>query len=251
MRGTLVVARRELLALFRSPSAWLVLAGASFVLAWVFLWFLQTFLQVAPHLNPNAPIPGVTALVGSPALFWASLVVVILTPLLAMRLVAEEKRSGTMQLLRSAPVATSAVVAGKYLALLLVLLLVVAIAAAMPLSLAVGTRLDLGRLAAGALGLTLVAAAFAAVCLFMSTLTAQPVLAALAGFGALVLLWLLDLAGTGAGGGAALRWLAFEPHLATFLRGEVGTADIAYFVILTALFLGLAVWKLDAERLGA
>ncbi|HEX5313714.1 MAG TPA: ABC transporter permease subunit [Gammaproteobacteria bacterium] len=245
------MARRELRALFRSPLAWLILAGASFVLAWVFLVFLQQFLEVSPRLPADASAPGVSALVGSPSLLWASLVLVILTPLIAMRLIAEEKRGATLTLLRSAPVSTAAIVVGKFSALIAFLWLVVVIAVAMPLTLALGTALDFGRVASGALGLALLAAAFGAISLFMSTLTHQPLLAALASFGALIFLWIINLAANGAGGTAALVWLAFQPHLAPFLRGEIRTNDVAYFVILAALFLGLSIWKLDAERLGA
>lgn len=250
MRAALIVAGREARSLFRSPFAWLVLAGASFAMAWVFLSFVQDFMRIAPRMNPEASAPGVTALIGSPALLWASLVLVVLTPLLAMRSISEEKRSGTISLLRSAPISASAVVAGKFLALLLFLWTVVAVAVAMPLSLAAGTALDFGRLAAGSLGLALVAAAFGAICLFMSTLTRQPILAALAGYGALILLWVVNLAVASSAGTTALAWIAFEPHVSAFLRGEVNSSDVAYFLILTGLFLGLAVWKLDADRLG-
>ncbi|MGH8162226.1 MAG: ABC transporter permease [Gammaproteobacteria bacterium] len=251
MKGTLVIAGRELRALARSPLAWLVAAGACFVVAWVFLWFVQRFLLVAPKAATTAHAAGVTELVAAPTLFWAALVIAVLTPLMAMGLVAGEKRGGRIQLLRSAPVSSTAIVIGKYLALLAFLWLIVVIAVAMPLTLELGTTLDLGRLGAGALGLALATAAFGAACLFMSTLTRQPALAALGGFGLLILLLVVNLAAqTGAGGAHVLGWLAFQTHLAPFFRGVFNTADLAYFVILTALFLGLAIWKLDAERLG-
>ncbi len=249
MRAALIIAGRDLRSLFRSPLAWLLLAGASFVIAWVFLWFVQGYMTAAPHLPAGAQNPGVTALVATPTLLWAALVLVVLTPLLAMRLLAEERRSGTLNLLRAAPVPVTAVVAGKFLALLAFLWLTVAITAAMPLSLGLGTTLDLGRLGAGVLGLAVLAAAFGAISLFISSLTRQPLLAAFASFGAILLLWIINLAAATPGSTSALDWLAFQPHLNAMLHGVVDTADIAYFVILTALFLGLAVWRLDAERL--
>lgn len=249
MSGTLIIAGRDLRALFRSPLAWLLLAGASFVIAWVFLWFVQSFMAAAPHLPPDSRNAGVTDLVVAPTFVWTALVLVILTPLLAMRLLAEERRSGTLRLLRSAPVSATAIVFGKYLALLAVLWLTVAIAAAMPLCLELGTTLDLGRLAAGVLALALLGAAFGAISLFISALTSQPLLAALASFGAILLLWIINLAASASHSVSALGWLAFQPHLSTLLRGLVDTADLAYFLILALLFLGLAVWRLDAERL--
>ncbi len=248
MKGIFTLAGRELRALFRSPVAWLVLAGASFVLAWVFLYFVQAFLGSA---GTAAHAPGVTGAVAAPAFFWASLVLVVLTPAMAMRLVAEERRSGTIRLLRSAPISTTAIVLGKFLALLIFLWVVVALAAAMPLTLELGTRLDLGRLGAGILGLALVAAAFSAVSLFMSSLTRQPLLAALASYAALIVLWIINLAATAPGSAAGLAWLAFQPHLGALFRGAVNSSDLAYFAIIVTLFLGLTVWRLDVERLGA
>lgn len=249
MNGVLTVAARELRSLFRTPLAWLMLAGASFILAWIFLWFVQGFLAAAHGTAATAA--GVTALIAAPTMSGASLVLSVLTPLVAMRLVSEEKRNGTITLLRSSPVSTTAIVVGKFLALLVFLWVFVAIVTLMPLTLSLGTSLDLGALAAGALGLALLAAAFGAICLFMSALTNQPVLAAFGGFGVLLLLWILNLAAAApAAGASALRWLAFEPHLAPLLSGAVGSQDLSYFLIVTALFLALAVWKLDAERLG-
>lgn len=251
MRAALTIGARELRTLFRSPLAWLILAGADFVLAWVFLWFVQNFMTASGHSASVVHAPGVTGAVAAPAFFWASIILVVLTPLLAMRLIAEERRAGTIRLLRAAPVSTSAIVLGKFLALLLFLWLIVAIAAAMPLTLELGTHLDLGRLGAGVLGLALVAGAFGAVSLFMSSLTRQPLIAALASFGALIVLWIVNLAAGAPGSARGLAWLAFQPHLGALFRGVVDTANLAYFVILTALFLGLTVWRLDAERLGA
>src|SRR5690606_16239685 len=124
----------------------------------------------------------------------ASIVMLLVMPLLTMRLIAEEKRSGTIALLRAAPVSTAGIVLGKYFALLVFVALLTALTAAMPASLAAGTDLDAGRLLASALGLFLLTASFASVGLFMSSLTRQPVVAAVATFGVLLLLWLINVA---------------------------------------------------------
>lgn len=251
MKGCLVIAGRELRAWLRSPLAWIVLAGACFVMAWVFLWLVQNFLLMAPKLDAGNHSGGVSGFVAAPSLHWAALIVAILTPLMSMGLIAGEKRSGTLRMLRAAPISSTALVLGKFIALIVFLWAVVVLAVAMPFSLELGTSLDLGRLAAGALGLALASAAFAALCLFMSTLTRQPVLAALGGFGVLLLLLVINLAAQAGGGVHVLGWLAFQTHLTTFLRGIVNSADVAYFLIMIVLFLCLAIWKLDSERLGA
>src|SRR5690606_24500055 len=110
-----------------------------------------------------------------------------------------------------------------------VLVLLIAL---MPLSLAVGTELDMGRLFAGALGLWLLTAAFASAGLFMSTLTSQPAVAAISTFGLLLLLWLINAAGANADG--ITHWLSLMNHYQAMLRGVFSTADVVYYLIVCA-----------------
>lgn len=249
MKSTLLIARRELRAFFRTPLVWLILAGSTFVMAWVFLWYVQRFLELQPRLP--AAGPGVSALVASPILFWAGIVLVLITPLLAMRLIAGDRVRGSFALLRAAPISSTAIVLGKYLALEWVLGLVIVVVVAMPLTLQLGTSLDFDRLMAATVGLLLLAAAFGAISLCLSAFARQPVTAAFGSFAVLLILWLFNLASKTAAGDSALTYLSPGHHLIPLLAGEVSSADITYFLIVTALFLGLAVWKLDIDRLGA
>ena len=164
---------------------------------------------------------------------------------------AEERRNQTLPLLLSAPVSVSGIVLGKYLALMGFLSLVTALTAMMPVSLMLGARLDLGLMAAGVLGLWLLLGSFAALGLFMSTLTSHPMSAAVSTFGLLLLLWILDWASgsVGEGSGALLRQLSMLNHYQPLLKGVFAVADVAYFVLFIVLFLGLSVRRLDAERL--
>ncbi len=250
MKATLLIGRRELRAFFRTPLAWLILAGSTFVMAWVFLWYVQRFLELQPRLP--AAGPGVSALVASPMLFWAGILLVLITPLLAMRLIAGDRARGSFALLRTAPISSTAIVLGKYLALECLLGLVIAVAIAMPLTLQLGTSLDFGRLLAATVGLLLLAAAFGAISLCLSAFAPHPAAAAFGSFAVLLILWLFNLASkTAAGADSALAYLSPGHHLMPLLAGEVSSADIAYFLIVTAFFLGLAAWKLDLDRLGA
>src|SRR5262249_2837312 len=119
-------------------------------------------------------------------------------PILAMRLIAEERRNQTMVLLMSAPISMAEIVLGKFLGLTVFLVGIVALAALMPLSLAGATHLDYGLVASLAGGLVLLAAAFVAVSLYVSCLTVHPVAAAVGAFAALLAMLLMgDTAGDG------------------------------------------------------
>lgn len=248
MQLAFVIARRELQSLFLSPLAWSVLAIVQFILAWLFLLQLDGFAETQSHYAAMQRVPpGVGDLIVAPLFSTAAVVMLMVVPLLSMRLIAEEKRSGTIALLRSAPVSTLGIVLGKYIALLAFLGLVVLMLVAMPAALGAGTDLDTGRVVSGAIGLFLLTAAFASAGLFMSTLTRQPAVAAIATFGLLLLLWLVNAAG--AGNDSVTRWMSLMNHYQAMLRGVFASGDVIYYLVVIALFLSFSVRRLDAERL--
>ncbi len=245
----LAIAGRELRSLFLSPLAWTLLAVVQFVLAWMFSAQVDFFLQIQARLAGMPGAPGVTEVVVAPLFGNAAFVLLLIVPLVTMRLVSDELRNRTLSLLFSAPVSMTEIVLGKYLGVLGFLTLMLALIALMPLSLLLAGSIDPGLLASGLLGLFLLLASFAAVGLFMSTLTAQPTIAAVAGFGALLLLWIIDW-GAGAGGeDNVLTHLSMLRHYEPLLRGAFSSADVAYYLLLTAAFLGLSIRRLDSYRL--
>ncbi|MFB6359114.1 MAG: ABC transporter permease, partial [Thiohalorhabdaceae bacterium] len=164
--------------------------------------------------------------------------------------ISGERARGTLPLLLSAPVSMTRIVLGKYLGVLGFLAVMLGLILLMPLSLALGTTLDYGKLAAGALGLALMLASFAAAGLFMSSLTNQPTVAAVGSFGLLLLLWVLDWSGNlGAQVQAVVGYLSLLGHFEDLRKGLVSTTDLVYFALFIALFLILAVRRLDADRL--
>lgn len=245
----LAIAGRELRSLFLSPLAWTLLAVVQFVLAWMFSAQVDFFLQIQARLAGMPGAPGVTEVVVAPLFGNAAFVLLLIVPLVTMRLVSDELRNRTLSLLFSAPVSMTGIVLGKYLGVLGFLVVMLALIALMPLSLLLVGALDPGLFAAGLLGLFLLLAAFAAVGLFMSTLTAQPAIAAVAGFGALLLLWIIDW-GAGAGGeDNLLAHLSMLRHYEPLLRGAVSSADIGYYLLVIAVFLALGIRRLDACRM--
>ncbi|MGD8378273.1 MAG: ABC transporter permease [Gammaproteobacteria bacterium] len=244
------IAGRELRNMFLSPLAWTVLAIVELVMTYLFSAQIEYFGLVQQRLVGMEGAPGVTDLVAAPVFSSAAIVLLMVVPLLSMRLVSDERRNGTLSLLLTAPVSMTEIVLGKFLGLFSFLLIMLAVIAAMPLSLEMGTTLDLGKLFAGVLGLGLLLGSFAAIGLFMSTLTRHPVVAAMSTFGLLLLLWILDWAAKGSEMASGLfSYLSLQRHMETMLKGNFNSTDFVYYLILMIAFLGFSIRRLDAERL--
>ena len=243
----LTIARKEFRSLFATPSTWLILGALQFIFAWFFLARLDAFLQVQAQLAQIANAPGATLAVVTPLFGTLALILMMLVPVFTMRLFAEERRNQTLTLLMAAPVSGTHIVLGKYFGLMLFLLLIVANCTLMALSLAAGTQLDTGLLLGNALGLLLLAASYAALGLYISSLTAQPVVAAIAALAALFGLWLLEISAVE--NDHALRMFAPASHFQSFNIGLLNSADIVYFVLFSATFLLLTIRRIHNNRI--
>jgi len=192
----LTIASREFRNLFLSPLAWAIMAVLQLIVAYLFLTQIDTYMVLQPRLAGIEGAPGVTDIVVAPLFQTVGFLFMLIAPAITMRVFSDEKRNHTLSLLLSAPVSMSDIVLGKFLGVTLFFLVLLVMLAAMPASLYAGTTLDTGKLAAGILGLALLLASFAAIGVFMSSLTEQPVVAAVSTFGLLLLLWIIDWSGS-------------------------------------------------------
>ena len=241
------IAFKELKALFASSLAWTLLALVQLVLGWVFMGRLDAFLEIQSQLVQIANPPGVTEIIVAPIFAMAAAVLLMATPLLTMRLIAEERRNHTMTLLTSAPISMTDIVLGKFLGLMIFFCGVIFLVMVLSLSLLMGGTLDIGLLLSNAVGLLLICACFAALGLYISSLTAQPAVAAAGTLGILLGLWVMDIAADD--GGSIMRTLSLLKHYESFNRGLIDTFDLAYFSLFILTFLVLAIRRLDGERL--
>ena len=242
----LTIARTEARRIFVSPLAWTVLAVLQSILGVVFLLLILDYAQ-----NPRGPESsvGLSDYIGGGLYSFATLVLLLVMPLLTMRLFAEERKNGSLTLLLASPVSLIEIVLGKFLGLFAFIAATILLLAAMPLMLLVGSNLDLGRIAAGLLGLGLMMMALGAAGLYVSTLTREPTIAAVASFGLLLMLWLMQVLSSQPGWiGKLLGYLAMVGHFENLRRGIFSSVDIVYYLLFTVLFLWLAVLQLDSER---
>ncbi len=250
------IAGKDLKALFTSPIAWVVLTFVQLIVGYGFLKRFDEFMEVQKQLLQLASPPGFTELVAVPTFATTAAIMLFAVPLLAMRLIAEERRNQTMVLLTSAPISILDIVLGKFLALLGMLLIILALVALMPLSLSGATKLDYRLIGSIVLGLTLMAAAFSAVSLYVSSLTTHPIVAALGAFGALMAMVLMgenvaDNLQTRGLGVLATFAQVFSPvkNFEPLGKGVIDSYAIACLVLLTVLFLAFTVRQLEARRL--
>ncbi|RJS93982.1 ABC transporter permease [Salinisphaera sp. Q1T1-3] len=255
MSGLLAIARHEITRLFVSPLAWTIAAAATLLSG---LLFTMALADIVNNPQRLAADDGVTALTAAGLFRFVTLLLLLIVPVLTMRGFAEERKTGTLELLSAAPISTTALVLGKFIGVMTHLTLIWALVAAMPLTLGLFTPLDPGMLAAGLIGLWLVMAAFAAIGLLASSLTREPPLAAVYTLAVLLLAWLAyavsavdwqpRLFGQTLDLGHLIRGASPIGHDDALLRGLFSSADVAYFVILTSVCLALTVTRLTAER---
>ena len=246
----LSIALRELKNLFLSPLAWSIMAVLQLIVAYLFLTQLDNFMLLQPRLAGIEGAPGVTDIVVAPLLQTCGFLLLLIAPAITMRVFSDERRNRTLTLLLSAPVSMTEIVLGKFLGITLFFMLLLVMLAAMPLSLYAGATLDAGKLLSGLLGLALVMTSFAAIGVFMSSLTEQPVVAAISTLGLLLLLWIVDWNDNSQEQvSGLLQYLSLKTHFEPFLKGLFSSVDLIYYLLLIATFLVLAIRRLDQQRL--
>ena len=248
----LTLAFRELRTLFVSPMAWAILAISQLILAFIFLALVEGYILNQPQLMMLETVPGVTERIVAPLYGAAAWVFMMIVPLLTMRIISEERRNHSLTLLLSAPVSMTEIIIGKYLGIILFLLIMVSLLSLMPLSLLLAGHLDFGHYTSIVIALLLLIASFSAIGLFLSTLTNQPTVAAIGTYGALLLLWIIDIGSntmTNNEASALLGYLSMLRHFDALARGIFSSIDIVYFILFISIFLVLSIRRLDVDRL--
>ncbi len=246
----ITIAYRELKTLFLSPLAWSILAVLQLILAYLFLTQIETFTSIQAQLAGIDNAPGMTDIIVLPLFSNASIILLLVTPLLTMRLVCEERRNKTLSLLLSAPISGTDIILGKFLGILGMLALIVFLISLMPLSLLIGGELDLGKFFCNILALLLLVSSFASIGLYMSCIASHPTIAAICSFGLLLLLWILDwTAGLKGQGSDLFQYLSILKHFQNIQSGLLNTRDISYFLLFISTFLILSIRSLESDRL--
>ena len=176
----------------------------------------------------------------------------LIGPILTMRLLAEEQKLGTLELLLTAPVRDEEVVLGKFLAVMGILLVMLLLTFYFPLLLLLFSEPDFGPILTGYLGMFLLSSCFLAVGLLASSLTSNQIVAAVLGVGVLLLFWLLGGASSFLesipAAQAVVEYLSLSTHFGDFQRGVIDSRGVLYYVTFTAAALFLAMRSVEMRR---
>jgi len=244
MRKVLALVQRELGAYFSSPLAYVVLT-AFLVYNGFWFWIIVSYLN-RPDTMAMAPLK---LIFGGTVFFWFFLLFIL--PIITMRLLAEERKSGTLEVLLTSPVSEAQVVIGKFIGAFLFYILLWLPTLVYPIILATYSTIDWKVVASGYLGIALLGLPFMAVGLLTSALTKNQILAALLAFVVLAMLFAVPiienlvmspaLKGT-------LSYMSLWDHMDDFARGIVDTRRLVYHTSVAAFFLFLATKALEASK---
>ena len=242
MRKLFAIVGREWRAYFLSPLAYVILTAYMFLNGLIFsriLAFLAT---------PGVPRERFLTLMFTNTYFW--IFTLFIVPIITMRLLAEERKSGTLEVLLTSPVSEGTVVAGKFLGALGFFLVVWLPSLVFILYLRTQTAVDPGSVAAGYVGIALIGAYFVSIGVFASTLTKNQIVAAILTFAMLIPLFSAGLFQSGANPARqnVVDYLNMWDHMDEFARGVVDSRRLVYYLSGTAFFLFLSSVVLASKK---
>ena len=252
MNNVWTLAKRELNAYFASPIAYIVMAIFALIFGFFFYSATAAFMTQslrAAMSRGEAPPMNLNDYIVRPLLGNASVIILFLMPMITMRLFAEEKRSGTIELLLTSPITDLQIILGKWLATLMLYggLLLISL-------LNIGNLFMYGKpdwraLAVGYLGLILMGGAFLSLGTFLSSTTKNQIIAAVLTFGVFLMLWVMEWISFFSFGpvATALSYLSITAHFESFSKGVVELKDVVYYC--SIIFLGLFLTSRSMESL--
>ncbi|MDP6102097.1 MAG: ABC transporter permease [Dehalococcoidia bacterium] len=235
MKNTLVIAWKETRTYFVSPMAYIVMAVYAALAAYYFVTSISGVL-------PEATIRGYIL----PTTF----IFTLLSPIITMRLLAEEQKLGTLELLMTSPVRDYEIVMGKFLASMTSLISLLVPTAYLAIVLVWFASPDMGPMLSGYLGIIFFGMATLSVGLFASSLSGNQIVAAVVAMGILLLLSIIDLATSYVGSifTEIFLQISITTHLESFARGVIDTHDMVFYLIFTTFMLFLTVRSLESRR---
>ena len=253
MAKMVAIYRRELAFFFNSPVAYAVMFVFLLLAGYFFYNLLAYFnlVSVRAMQNPLAGAgPGLTASVVQPLFGNFSVILMLILPLLTMRLLSEERKSGTAELLFTYPVSDWDAIFGKFLATGTVYAVMLTMTLVYPYVLSRYANPEFGPIVTGYAGLLMLGLAYIAIGLFFSTLTENQLVAGVATFGCgllfLLIGWITPFIPDDAA--AVVTQLSLLEHFAAFTKGVIDVNDVVFYANVVALFLFLAARVLDSNR---
>jgi ABC-2 type transport system permease protein len=254
MSNILAIAHKEVKGYFASPIAYIVIGFSAILFGWFFITFLyyfeRTSMQAGIGFGGAPESVNVNEIVIAPLLLNVSVILLFTLPMVTMRSYSEEKRSGTIELLLTAPLTDLQIVVGKFLGSLVLYAAMLAITMVHVGFLFMFGNPEWRPVATGYLGLLLMGGCFLSLGLFISSLTKNQIVAGMVTFAVFLLFWVINWISTFTGptAQAVFNYLSITGHLNDFARGVIDTKHLVYYVSFIAFSLFLTVRAVDSER---
>ena len=247
MNNTVHIAWKELRVYFGSPIAYMIMALFLVVTGFLFVSSLEGAFREA-SLRVFLVGESFGGFFGNA--INATFFFLLLGPVMTMRLLAEETKLGTIELLLTAPIHDYEVVLGKFLAGFVIVAMLLLLTIYYPILLFIFSSPDPGPILSGYFGLVLLGALFISIGLFASSLTNNQIVSATIGLVILFLFWFVGEAANLVGGTASniLQFVSVRSHFTDFARGVIDTQAVIYYLSLTAIFLFLTIRSLESRR---
>lgn len=252
MRNVLAIAQKELRGYFVSPMGWVILGLFGLLFGLFYYAFLGIFLRQSMQMGQfgGPQSVNVNLYMIRPLLQNTSVIILFVLPMITMRTYAEEKRSGTIELLLTSPVTDLEIILGKFIgALTLYAAMLLVTGVYLGLLFWFGNP-ELGPILSGYLGLLLLGGGFIAVGLLVSSMTRNQIVAGMATFGTFLMLWVISWLGDAAGPTTRtiLSYLSITEHFDDFSKGIIDTKHVIYYLSFIAFGLFLTAKAVDSER---
>jgi ABC-2 type transport system permease protein len=249
--NTLTIWRKELNSYFRSPIAYGVMAFFGLISGYFFYVAIVFFVQasIQSSIQGQGQPMSVNEQVIRPIFSNISVIGLFLIPMITMRLFAEEKRTGTIELLVTSPIRDLEIIMGKWLAAMSLYAVMLGVSLLSMATLFVYGKPDWRPMAVGYLGLLLQGGCLLAIGTFISTCTKNQIVAGVASFSVCLLLWVLDWMSSfqDSVSAKAISYLSVLQHFDSFSKGVLDSKDIIYYV--SAIFIGLFLTARSLESL--
>src|SRR5687767_6605107 len=253
MSNILAIAHKELKGYFASPVAYVVIGFSAILFGWFFInllyYFDRTQMQAGSGFQGPQTV-NVNEIMISPLFLNVSVILLFTLPLITMRTYAEEKRSGTIELLLTSPLTDLQIVIGKFLGGMVLYISMLAVTLVHMAFLFAYGNPEWRPIATGYLGLLLMGGCFLSLGLFVSSLTRNQIIAGMVTFAVFLMFWVINWIATfmDPTPQAVLNYLSITEHLNDFARGVIDTKHLVYYLSFIAFSLFLTVRAVDSER---
>jgi ABC-2 type transport system permease protein len=250
VRNISAVAGKELRGYFSSPVAWVMMGLFAFIFGYFFSVYLSLFIRQSQGGQFGPQPVNVNMSLIRPLLSNASVLILFLLPMVTMRMYAEEKRSGTIELLLTSPLTDVEIILGKFVGALGLYAAMLAVTLPYVAVLFWFGNPEWTPLIAGYLGLFLLGACFIAMGLFISSTTKNQMVAGAATFIVFLFFWIINWFSDSAGPtfGPLLSYLSITEHFDDFGKGVIDTKHVIFYLSFVAFGLFLSLKSVDSER---